>query len=85
MKTTVELPDSLFRKAKSRAAELGQTLKQFITEAIQEKLAARSKSSLSDPQWMRGFAKLRRLHRENVRIQSRIDEEFEIVEPEDRL
>ena len=39
MKTTLEIPDLLFRKAKSTAAERGQTLKQLVTEALQEKLA----------------------------------------------
>ena len=39
MKTTLEIPDSLFREAKSKAAERGQTLKQLVTEALQEKLA----------------------------------------------
>ena len=86
MKTTIELPDPLFRKAKSKAAERGQTLKQFVTEAVQEKLAARSARSVStEPEWMQGFGKLRRLRRESVRIRQRIEEEFEVIEPEDRL
>jgi hypothetical protein len=86
MKTTIEVPDSLFRKAKSTAAQRGQTLKQFVTEAIQEKLAAKAtKGSTMEPDWMLGFGQLRRLHRETLRVQSKIDEEFEVVEPEDRL
>jgi hypothetical protein len=40
MKTTLEIPDPLFRKAKATAAQHGQTMKQFVTEALQEKLAA---------------------------------------------
>ncbi len=39
MKTTLEIPDPLFRKAKATAALQGQTLKQFVTEALNEKLA----------------------------------------------
>ena len=85
MKTTIEIPDPLFRKAKSKAAEHGQTLKQFVTEALQQKLAANaSKVHLGEPAWMQGFGKLRRLHNESVRIQARIDEAFEVIEPEDR-
>ena len=42
MKTTIEIPDPLFRKAKSTAAERGQPLKEFVAEALQEKLAAKS-------------------------------------------
>ncbi len=85
MKTTIEIPDPLFRKAKSKAAERGQTLKEFVTEALGEKLAASTdRASLGEPEWMRGFGKLRRLGRETARIQARIDEAFEVIEPEDR-
>jgi hypothetical protein len=85
VKTTLEIPDSLFRRAKATAAERGQTLKQLVTEALQEKLAAKTvRADSSDPEWMRGFGKLRRLRKETKRIQSRVDEVFEVVEPEDR-
>lgn len=38
MKTTLEIPEPLFRKAKATAAQKGQTLKQFVTEALHDKL-----------------------------------------------
>ena len=47
MKTTVEIPDSLFRRAKSKAAERGQSLKEFMAEALQEKLARSASASTS--------------------------------------
>ena len=85
MKTMIEIPDPLFRKAKSKAAERGQTLKEFVTDALQEKLAAGAKSGRSsEPEWMRGFGKLRRFRKETERVQARIDEVFEVIEPEDR-
>lgn len=85
MKTTIEIPDPLFRKAKSKAAERSQTLKEFVTEALQEKLASNAgKVRLGEPEWMQGFGKLRRLHQETVRIQARIDDAFGVIEPEDR-
>ena len=85
MKTTIEIPDPLFRRAKARAAERGQSLKQFMAEALQEKLAARpTRARPAEPGWMQGFGTLRRLSRETRRIQSRIDEAFEVIEPEDR-
>lgn len=34
MKTTIEMPDDLFRKAKALAALRGQSMKQFITQSI---------------------------------------------------
>lgn len=85
MKTTLEIPDPLFRKAKSKAAERGQTLKQFVTEALQAKVATQANHTRSDePAWMQGFGQLRRLHNETARIQARIEETFDVVEPEDR-
>lgn len=83
MKTTLEMPDPVFRKAKAKAAERGIPLRQFVTEAVEEKLAA--SQSCADKPWMKGFGQLRHLHEENVRIQRIIDEEFEQIEPEDRL
>jgi len=53
VKTTLEIPDPLFRRAKATAANRGQTLRQFVTEAMQEKLDAR-KSTSSQP-WMKFF------------------------------
>lgn len=84
MKTTIEIPDPVFRKAKSRAAARGQSLKDFVTEAVQEKLANVREGS-AQPEWMEGFGKLKRLRRETVRIQARIDQEFEKIEDEDLL
>jgi hypothetical protein len=85
MKTTLEIPDALFRRVKSKAAEHGRTLKEFVNEALQEKLAPRrSTAHPGEPEWMQGFGKLRRLRKETERIQARIHEAFEVVEPEDR-
>jgi hypothetical protein len=39
MRTTVDLPDALFRKMKAMAALQGISLKQFITRAIQVELS----------------------------------------------
>ena len=40
MRTTLDLPDPLFRQLKSRAALEGTTLKQLIREAIERGLSA---------------------------------------------
>ena len=85
MKTTLEIPDTLFRRAKSRAAERGQTLKQLVSEALQEKLAGGTGTpGPAEREWMQGFGKLRRLRKETKRIQARVDELFEVTGPEDR-
>ena len=83
MKTTLEVPDLLFRKAKATAAARGQSLKEFVTDAWREKLDT-GRTSMSEPAWMTGFGKLKRLHKETVRVQSIVDQEFEVIEPEDR-
>jgi hypothetical protein len=85
MKTTLELPDPLFRKAKATAAERGQSLKEFVTEALRDKLVLNTgRAYASEPEWMKGFGKLKRLHKETVRVQSVVDHEFEVIEPEDQ-
>lgn len=85
MKTTIEIPDRLFRKAKSSAAERGQSLKDLVTEALQEKLSAeQGHAGAAEPPFMAAFGKLRHLSAETRRIQRRIDRAFEVIEPEDR-
>lgn len=39
MKTTLEMPDKLFRRAKATAAQRGQSLKQLVTAALERELA----------------------------------------------
>ena len=86
MKTTLELPDPIFRKAKASAAERGQSLKEFVTEALRDKLAVDARrAQAAEPEWMQGFGKLKRLHRETMRVQAAVDKEFRIIEPEDSL
>jgi len=83
MKTTLEIPDTIFRRAKSMAAQRGIPLREFITEAVKDKLADGGKSA--DTPWMAAFGKLRRLRKETAKINRLIEEEFEQVEAEDRL
>jgi enolase len=78
MKTTLEFPDPVFRKAKARAAERGIPLRQFVTEAVEDKLRIESEKP-----WMKTIGGLRHLHKENVRIQQIIDEEFEKIDPDE--
>jgi hypothetical protein len=39
MKTTVEIPDTLYRQVKARAALKEQSIKDFLVEAVRAKLA----------------------------------------------
>ena len=85
VKTTLDIPDPVFRRAKATAAERGQALREFVTEALQEKLAGRAHGRDAAQPWMRGFGRLRPLRRETARIQKRIAAEFDVIEPEDHL
>lgn len=86
MKTTLDIPDPLFRQAKSRAALRGISLRQFFTEALEEKITASpsAQPGSAEPPWMRGFGALRDLHEETRVLDSRIAEAFDRLEEEDR-
>lgn len=49
MKTTIEMPDELFRKAKAVAALRGQSLKELITTAMERELAGGETTSSPEP------------------------------------
>lgn len=80
MKTTLEIPDVIFRRAKSIAAEQGISLREFVTEAVKDKLAANSKAG--EKPWVKHMGKLRHLRKETERINRLIEEEFEQIDPE---
>jgi hypothetical protein len=84
MKTTVEIPDSLFRQAKATAAQQGTSLKDFLTEAVRAQLRKKAAPPDSDKPWMRAFGGLRDLHRETKRLELIIQQEFEHIDEEDR-
>lgn len=81
MKTTLEIPDDLFRKAKAQAAARGISLKQLFTEALAERVA-RLRRSAERPAWRQLSGGLRSLRAETLRVQARIDQEFEQIDDE---
>lgn len=44
VKTTLEIPDAIFRRAKSVAAERGIPLREFVTQAVKDKLASENEN-----------------------------------------
>ena len=66
MKTTLEIPDAIFRRAKSAAAERGIPFRALVSEALADKLRL-LRNNDSKP-WMKTFAKFRDLHNETMRI-----------------
>jgi hypothetical protein len=81
MKTTLEIPDPIFRRAKSVAAQQGIALRAFVTEAVEEKLASASQKGVKP--WAGLAGGLKHLHKETARINGIIKTEFEKIEPED--
>lgn len=86
MKTTIELPDIMFRQAKALAAARGVSLRRFFTDALEEQLrhcTTDDRIGSTEPRWMAGFGALSDLSRENRRVLDAIEEEFERLSPED--
>ncbi len=83
MKTTIEIPDDLFRQAKATAAIEGMSLRQFVSESLRDRLKpSHSGSSQATPPWMKGFGGLSDLSHETRRIEALIEEGFEQIEPD---
>ncbi|MCX6615672.1 MAG: hypothetical protein NTZ98_06185 [Acidobacteria bacterium] len=81
MKTTLEIPDPIFRQAKAKAAEQGIPLRQFVTEAVEGELRARP--AVGQKPWLRLAGRLKHLRKETARINQSIEREFERIEPEE--
>jgi hypothetical protein len=80
MKTTLEIPDAIFRRAKSKAAEQGISLRQFVTDAVAARLQS---TSANDPKpWMKHFGKLKGLRKETRRINKIIENANEKIDTE---
>ena len=82
MKTTLEIPDDVFRNAKSVAAQQGIPLREFVTQAVVEKLKGAPLETDEKP-WMKFFGAFKDHHEDNMMIDKIIEEEFEQIEPED--
>jgi len=80
MKTTLEVPDSIFRRAKSKAAEQGMPLRQFVTEALEDKL--RTLPAPPQKPWLKHVGKLKHLRKESKRINRVIEEHTEKIDAE---
>jgi len=80
MKTTLEIPDAVFRRAKSVAAERGIPFRALVSEALADKLRSTGRR---DKPWMKSFGKLRHLHKETARINRIITAEFDQIDAED--
>jgi hypothetical protein len=80
LKTTLEIPDPVFRRAKSVAAARGIPLREFVTEAVKDKLASDAKAS--EKPWVKHMGKLKHLRKESARINRLIEEDSEKIDME---
>ncbi len=81
MKTTLEIPDAIFRRAKAKAAERGVPLRQFVSEAVAEKLG--TKSFAQEKARTKLTGSLRHLRKDTAKINTLIEREFERIDPEE--
>jgi hypothetical protein len=74
--TMLEIPDAIFRRAKT-------PFRALVSEALADKL--RAQGDRDSKPWMKTFGKLRHLHKETARINRIMEEEVDQVETEDQL
>jgi hypothetical protein len=80
MKTTLELPEALYREIKARAALRGQTVKSFITEALRRGIG-HDASARQEHGWRAAFGKVPAATIRSV--QATIDEELSTIDPDE--
>jgi hypothetical protein len=79
VKTTIEIPDDLLRKTKATAASRGETLREFINEALTTRLASTAPPSSRQSGWRSvfGLAEPKAVQA----IDALLDRELEKVDP----
>ena len=80
MKTTLEIPDALFREAKVAAAREGTTLREVVTRALKAELERSGQGGGTAPPWRRAFGGLRHLQPEREGIDRAVEEAFERID-----
>ena len=82
MKTTIDIPDALYRRTKAFVALRGVTVRRFIIEALEAKLRsdAEGPDEPQEPAWMRFAGAAPRGVRKE--IDAIVEEEFSAVDPE---
>ena len=81
MKTTLEIPDDLFKRTKATAAMRGESLKELVIEALQEHLERQTAPGSSQRGWRSVFGQARREEVEPV--DAVIAEELERIDPDE--
>ena len=80
MKTTLEIPDDIFRQSKAAAAMRGESLKDFVTESLRVRLEGSASKDLEQSGWRRVFSQAK--PEEVAEVDAIIAEELETIDPE---
>jgi len=80
MRTTIEIPDALFRRSKAAAALRGESLKDLVSAALRAYLSRHGGDVPSQSGWRSVFG---RAQREDVEsVEAFIVDEFEQIDPD---
>lgn len=82
MRTSIEIPDPLFRQLKIRAAELGVPMRELLIRGAERELE-QVRPEKGQEAWRKFYGILKDDQEEVARIQARIDAEFEPIEPDE--
>jgi hypothetical protein len=77
----MDVPDSLYRQIKARAALRGQTVRAFLLEAIRDKLASSRSPGKVPRGWRSVFGKAEQ--KDIDELQQLLDTEFARVDPDE--
>ena len=82
MKTTLEIPDRMFRELKARSALAGQPMRRFVVDAIEEHLHGAGKpDAMREKGWRSVFGKAPKAAADDV--QAVVDREFSSINLDD--
>jgi len=81
MQITLEIPDDLFKQTKTRAAIRGESLEDFVAEALRAHLERKAGGASGRQGWRIVFGQARREEVEPV--DKTVAEEFERVDPDE--
>jgi hypothetical protein len=81
MRTTIDLPDPLFRRSKAAAALAGVPLREFVAAALRAYLAGHGEAVPEQSGWRAVFGKVEA--QDVAEVDRVVEEEFGRVEPEE--
>lgn len=79
MKTTVEIPDDLYHRAKSRAAESGRSFRSLLVDALRARLYGEGNTTSLDDV----FGALAAEREAVYEVQRTLDRDLEHVDPDE--